>query len=107
MIAYTSSCKKFSTPILNRFLHDIQTSHQPPIVKGIRPKLKFAHQGGRNPPNIIIHGNHLWISCMEMVYANRVWKSCVEILHGHLVWTSCMEMLFVNHVLKFCMDICW
>ena len=59
MIAYTSSCKKFSTPILNSFLHDIQTSHQPPIVKGIRPKLKFAHQGGSNPPNIIIHGNHL------------------------------------------------
>jgi GTPase len=59
LVAYKSSCKKFTTPILNRFLEDIQISHLPPINKGIRPKLKFAHQGGTNPPNIIIHGNHL------------------------------------------------
>ena len=34
-------------------------SHAPSIVRGIRPKLKYAHQGGMNPPTIIIHGNHL------------------------------------------------
>lgn len=59
LLAYKSSCKKFTTPILNRFLEDIQLNHLPPINRGIRPKLKFAHQGGSNPPNIIIHGNHL------------------------------------------------
>jgi len=57
--AFSCSCMKFSTPVLNKFLKDIQITHQPPINKGIRPKLKFAHQGGSNPPNIIIHGNHL------------------------------------------------
>ena len=57
--AFESSIRKFSTPILNRFLQDVQLSHLPPISRGIRPKLKFAHQGGINPPNIVIHGNHL------------------------------------------------
>jgi len=57
--AYIASCTKFKTPVLNKFLEDIQINHLPPINKGIRPKLKFAHQGGSNPPTIIIHGNHL------------------------------------------------
>ena len=57
--AYKASCTKFKTPVLNKFLEDIQINHLPPINKGIRPKLKFAHQGGSNPPTIIIHGNHL------------------------------------------------
>jgi GTP-binding protein len=33
--------------------------HQPPITGGVRPKLRYAHQGGRNPPIIVIHGNHV------------------------------------------------
>ena len=31
--------------------------HQPPLVRGRRIKLRYAHQGGRNPPIIVIHGN--------------------------------------------------
>jgi GTP-binding protein len=31
--------------------------HQPPLVRGRRIKLRYAHQGGRNPPRIIVHGN--------------------------------------------------
>jgi GTP-binding protein len=31
--------------------------HQPPLVKGRRIKLRYAHQGGKNPPVIVIHGN--------------------------------------------------
>ena len=31
--------------------------HQPPLVHGRRIKLRYAHQGGRNPPIIVIHGN--------------------------------------------------
>jgi len=31
--------------------------HQPPMVRGRRIKLRYAHQGGRNPPIIVIHGN--------------------------------------------------
>ena len=57
--AYNSSRKKISTSILNNFLSDLQNTHLPPIFKGIRPKLKYAHQGDVCPPTIIIHGNHL------------------------------------------------
>ena len=32
-------------------------SHQPPLVRGRRIKLRYAHQGGRNPPVVVIHGN--------------------------------------------------
>jgi len=59
MRAYNSSRKKIKTSELNNFLNEIQNAHQPPIYKGIRPKLKYAHQGAICPPTIIIHGNHL------------------------------------------------
>ena len=57
--AYDSSRIKIKTPILNKFLSDLIVSHQPPIIKGIRPKLKYIHQGDICPPTFIIHGNHL------------------------------------------------
>jgi GTP-binding protein len=57
--AFKSSSLKFSTPQINEVLSNAIQTHQPKIIKGIRPKLKFAHQGGLNPPTIIIHGNHL------------------------------------------------
>jgi serine/threonine protein kinase len=41
---------------LTRILNDAITSHQPPLVSGRRIKLKYAHQGGRNPPVVVIHG---------------------------------------------------
>ena len=47
----------FSTPMLTRLLEDLVQTHQPPLVKGRRIKLRYAHQGGKNPPLIIIHGN--------------------------------------------------
>ena len=48
-----------STPRLTRVLH-AAVEQQPPPRKGIfRPKLRYAHQGGQNPPLIIIHGNAL------------------------------------------------
>jgi len=57
--AYQSSSKKFTTPQINSVLANAIQTHQPKIIRGIRPKLKFAHQGGLNPPTIIIHGNHV------------------------------------------------
>ena len=57
--SHKSALTKFTTPQLNSVLSNALISHQPSIVKGIRPKLKYAHQGGMNPPTIIIHGNHL------------------------------------------------
>jgi GTP-binding protein len=57
--AYRGAFIKMSTPKLTRVLIDTLQQHQPPISKGIRPKLRYAHQGGSNPPVIVIHGNHV------------------------------------------------
>lgn len=55
--AYRSATRSFSTPELTRILESAVEEHQPPMVKGRRIKLRYAHQGGRNPPTIVIHGN--------------------------------------------------
>jgi len=57
--AYESAMRKLSTPQLTKLLEDMVATHQPPIVKGRRIKLRYAHQGGKNPPLIVIHGNQL------------------------------------------------
>lgn len=49
--------RKLSTQDLTRVLEDLVQEHQPPLVRGRRIKLRYAHQGGRNPPIIVIHGN--------------------------------------------------
>ena len=53
---YEAAMIDMSTPVLSRILKDAVDSHQPPLVQGRRIKLKYAHQGGRNPPIVIIHG---------------------------------------------------
>lgn len=55
--AFAAAIKKLPTPDLTRILGDAVTQHQPPMVRGRRIKLRYAHQGGRNPPLIIVHGN--------------------------------------------------
>ena len=54
--AYESAYQKFSTSQLTRILEQAIASHQPPMVKGRRIKLRYAHAGGHNPPIIVIHG---------------------------------------------------
>jgi GTP-binding protein len=56
--AYKAAMAKLATPKLTRVLIDAIQQHQPPVSKGIRPKLRYAHQGGSNPPIIVVHGNH-------------------------------------------------
>ncbi len=53
---YDSTMIDLSTPSLTRILGDAVKDHQPPLVGGRRIKLKYAHQGGRNPPVVVIHG---------------------------------------------------
>ena len=55
--AYVSAMKELPTKELTRLLESAMEAHQPPLVRGRRIKLRYAHQGGRNPPLIIIHGN--------------------------------------------------
>jgi GTP-binding protein len=55
--AYEAAMREMPTRELTRTLEHALTVHQPPMVRGRRIKLRYAHQGGRNPPRIIIHGN--------------------------------------------------
>ncbi len=54
---YQASMLDLSTAHLSRILSEAITAHQPPLVQGRRIKLKLAHQGGHNPPMVVIHGN--------------------------------------------------
>ena len=55
--AWQGASKNLSTPELTRLLEAATTRHPPPLVRGRRIKLRYAHQGGSNPPRIVIHGN--------------------------------------------------
>mgnify|MGYP004606651703 FL=1 len=58
--AYAAAMAKLPTPRLTRVLEEAVAHQQPPRRQGsIRPKLRYAHQGGQNPPVIVIHGNSL------------------------------------------------
>lgn len=57
--AYAAAMSNLTTPKLTRALIEA-VEHQQPRRKGsIRPKLRYAHQGGQNPPVVVIHGNAL------------------------------------------------
>ena len=57
--AYAAAHRKLSTPRLTRVINDAVERQNPPRRGMTRPKLRFAHQGGRNPPIIVVHGNSL------------------------------------------------
>ena len=57
--AYRSAMCKMPTPALTRLLHEAVQFQAPKRSGMFRPKLRYAHQGGMNPPVIIIHGNSL------------------------------------------------
>jgi len=55
--AWASAKRKMSTPVLTRLIHEAVQFQQPQRVGIYRPKLRYAHQGGQNPPLVVIHGN--------------------------------------------------
>ena len=57
--AHAAAMAKLSTPRLTRTLHDAVDKQAPPRRGPIRPKLRYAHQGGQNPPVVVIHGSAL------------------------------------------------
>ncbi len=57
--AYASANKKLTTSVLTKILIHAVSSHEPPLVKGRRIKLRYAHAGGHNPPTIVVHGNQV------------------------------------------------
>ena len=57
--AWAAAMKKLPTPQLTRLLQAAVQKQTPPRHGVFKPKLRYAHQGGRNPPIIVIHGNAL------------------------------------------------
>ncbi len=55
--AFISAFVNLATPELTDLLQEALLRHQPPMMNGRRIKLRYAHQGGVNPPIIVIHGN--------------------------------------------------
>jgi GTP-binding protein len=55
--AYSAAVRDLPTSDLTRELQNAIRAHEPPMVRGRRIRLRYAHQGGRNPPVIVIHGN--------------------------------------------------
>ena len=57
--AFLSSVSDLDTSVLNRILIEAIKTHPPPMSGRFRPKMRYVHQGGKNPPLLIVHGNNL------------------------------------------------
>jgi len=57
--AYVAAMARLPTPRLTRVLAQAVAQQEPPRAGSIRPRPRYAHQGGVNPPRIVIHGNAL------------------------------------------------
>ncbi|HEY4212822.1 MAG TPA: ribosome biogenesis GTPase Der [Steroidobacteraceae bacterium] len=55
--AYEAAMREMPTRALTKALEAAMTAHQPPMVRGRRIKLRYVHQGGRNPPRVVVHGS--------------------------------------------------
>lgn len=58
-IAYASSRKDLPTPRLTRVVESATRAWPAPVVRGRRIRIKYAHQGGKRPPIVVLHGNQL------------------------------------------------
>ncbi|CAG9424080.1 ribosome biogenesis GTPase Der [Providencia alcalifaciens] len=57
--AYESATRRVGTALLTRIMKMAEDEHQPPLIRGRRVKMKYAHAGGHNPPIVVIHGNQV------------------------------------------------
>ncbi len=78
--AYAAAMAKLPTPQLTRALQEA-VDHQQPRRKGaVRPKLRYAHQGGQNPPVIVVHGNSLEaIDANYRRYLEKHFRDCFKL----------------------------
>ncbi|MEM6807794.1 MAG: ribosome biogenesis GTPase Der [Pseudomonadota bacterium] len=53
---HEAACRELPASALTRALETAISAHPPPLSRGRRPRLRYAHQGGRNPPVIVVHG---------------------------------------------------
>jgi len=76
---YETATRAITTPLATQILHDATITHPPPLIYGRRIKLRFAHQGGRNPLRIIIHGNQIAIPDNYRRYLINAYRSALQI----------------------------
>jgi len=74
--AHAAAQQALSTPALTRTLEAAVRAHPPPVVRGRRIKLRYAHQGGRNPPVIVVHGTQT--GSLPAAYARYLTKTFRE-----------------------------
>jgi len=80
--AFASATDKLNTSFLTQLLEDAVRQHQPPMVRGHRIKLRYAHAGGRNPPLIVIHGNQTSdVPASYVRYLEKTFRTALD-LHG-------------------------
>lgn len=79
--AYLSATETLSTNRLTRILEDAVRDHPPPLVRGRRIKLRYAHAGGKNPPSVIIHGNS--VADVPNHYVRYLQKTFRKVLDLH------------------------
>lgn len=77
--AYGAAMRKIPTPELTRILSQAVIHYPPPIAKGRRIKLRYAHQGGSNPPLIIVHGNQT--AAVPASYQRYLINTFRDVLH--------------------------
>ncbi|MGH8583841.1 MAG: ribosome biogenesis GTPase Der [Gammaproteobacteria bacterium] len=77
--AYRSAYAEVSTPQLTRLLERIVEANPPPLVRGRRVKLRYAHLGGHNPPRVLVHGSRGQL--LPPTYRRYLERSLREALH--------------------------
>jgi GTPase len=80
-VAFESATRDLPTAELTRILEVAVQEHSPPLVRGRRIKLRYAHQGGRNPPVIVIHGNQT--ERMPETYRRYLSNRFIKVLRLH------------------------
>ncbi len=78
--AYRAAMAKLPTPRLTRLLLEAVARQTPPRSGLVRPKLRYAHQGGNNPPVVVVHGNALeQVPASYWRYLERVFREAFEL----------------------------
>jgi len=89
--AYASAFRTMTTPKLNRVLQDAVTATPPPLARGRRARPKYAHQGGKNPPRVVIHGNQVAsLSKSYRRYLANTFRKAFQLV-GTQVWIDCRQ----------------
>ena len=84
--AYDASMRAMPTPQLTRVMEKAIEAHQPPLVQGRRIKLRYAHQGGKNPPRIIVHGNQTFaVPDAYRRYLSNVFREAFDLFANPVV----------------------